>query len=220
MTDGTTPSVEVRLDSTLYLVTDDALCAPRSVPEVVAAAVRGGVTAVQVRAKGAGDRDLLALVRAVQRVLADRRDVAVVVDDAVDVALLAGADGVHLGRADLPAREVRARVGPGLLVGLSVGSQAEMDAALALPAGTLDLVGLGPVWPTATKAGATTGIGLEVLASLAARARAVGLTTAAIGGIDATRAPSVRAAGVDGLCVVSAVCAAPDPGAAARALLP
>lgn len=209
----------VRFDPTLYLVTDAALCAPRSVPEVVAAAVAGGVTAVQVRSKGSGDRDLLALVRAVLAVLEDRPDVAVVVDDAVDVALAAGADGVHVGQSDLPPTEVRTLMGPGAHVGLSLGSVAELDAALALPRGTVDLLGLGPVWPTATK-DATVGIGLEVVADLAARARAAGLVTAAIGGIDATRAPSVRAAGVDGVCVVSAVCAAPDPAAAARALLP
>ena len=218
--DGRGTGGRPRLDPTLYLVTDAAMCAPRPVADVVAAAVAGGVTAVQVRAKGVGDRDLLAMVRSVQAALADRRDVAVVVDDAVDVALVAGADGVHVGRSDLPPDAVRALVGPGMLVGLSAGREADLDAALALPPATLDYVGIGPVWATTTKAEATVGIGLEALAALAARARSCGLVTAAIGGIDAGRAPSVRAAGVDGLCVVSAVCAAPDPAAAAAALTP
>ena len=99
------------LDLSLYLVTDTALCGPRGVPDVVRAAVAGGVTAVQVRAKDASDRERLALVRRVQDVLRDT-GVALFVDDAVDLALIAGADGVHLGQSDLPAQDVR-RLGDG-----------------------------------------------------------------------------------------------------------
>jgi thiamine-phosphate pyrophosphorylase len=202
-------------DPTLYLVTDTALCAPRSVPEVVAAAVAGGVTAVQVRDKTASRRDLLALTRAVQAVLADRRDVAVVVDDALDVALLAGADGVHVGQSDLPVAEVRAAA-PHLHLGLSVGTPDELAAALALPPGTVDLLGLGPVWATPTKPDAAAALGTAGLADLVRGAG--GVTTVAIGGIRAGRAAEVAATGVDGICVVSDICAAPDPRAAAAAL--
>lgn len=205
------------VDPTLYLVTDTVLCAPRSVPEVVAAAVAGGVTAVQVRDKTASRRDLLALTRAVQAALADRRDVAVLVDDAVDVALLAGADGVHLGQDDLPVTDVRA-LAPHLHLGLSVGSAAELDAALALPAGTVDLVGLSPLWTTPTKPDAGAPLGLDGVRTLAARARAGGLACVAIGGIHLDRAAEVAATGVDGICVVSDVCAAADPRAAAAGL--
>ena len=205
------------LDPTLYLVTDTALCAPRSVPEVVGAAVAGGVTAVQVRDKTASRRDLLALTTAVQAVLADRPDVAVVVDDALDVALLAGADGVHLGQDDLPVDAVRA-LAPALHLGLSVGSAAELDAALALPAGTVDLVGLSPLWATPTKPDAGAELGLGGVRELAARARAAGISTVAIGGIHLDRAAEVAGTGVDGICVVSDICTAPDPRAAAAAL--
>ncbi|GAB3352865.1 thiamine phosphate synthase [Modestobacter lapidis] len=204
-------------DPRLYLVTDTALCAPRSVPEVVAAAVAGGVTAVQVRDKTAGRRELLALTRAVQAVLADRPDVQVVVDDAVDVALLTGA-GVHVGQQDLPAAEVRALLGPGPLVGVSVGNTAELAGVLALPAGTVDLVGLSPVWSTPTKPDAGAGLGLDGVRTLAAAARAGGLLAVAIGGISAGNAAAVAATGVDGICVVSGICAAADPAAAARTL--
>jgi thiamine-phosphate pyrophosphorylase len=205
-------------DPRLYLVTDTALCVPRSVPDVVAAAVAGGVTAVQVRDKTASRRDLLALTRAVQAVLADRPDVRLVVNDAVDVALLTGADGVHLGADDLPADEVRALLGPGPLIGVSVGSAADLTDVLALPAGAVDLVGLSPVWATPTKPDAGRGLGRDGARELAVAARAAGLVSVAIGGIHAANAASVAATGVDGICVVSDICAAADPAAAARTL--
>ncbi|SDQ36859.1 thiamine phosphate synthase [Quadrisphaera sp. DSM 44207] len=208
------------LDPTLYLVTDTALSAPRAVPDVVRAAAAGGASAVQVRDKRASARDLLALVRAVRDALADHPSVAVLVDDAVDVAVLAGADGVHVGQSDLPAEEVRALLGPQRLVGLSVGSAAEAAAAADLPPGTVDYWGLGPVWATPTKPDAAAPLGLDGLRALVAPARRAGVATVAIGGVDAERAPAVRATGVDGICVVSAVAAAADPRAAAARLLP
>ncbi|MQA33478.1 thiamine phosphate synthase [Modestobacter roseus] len=203
-------------DPTLYLVTDTLLCAPRSVPEVVAAAVAGGVTAVQVRDKTASRRELLALTRAVQRVLPD--GVALVVNDAVDVALIAGADGVHVGQDDLPAAEVRALLGPDAVLGVSVGDDADLAEVLALPPGTVDLVGLSPVWATPTKPDAGSGLGLDGVRALAARAHAGGVAAVAIGGVSAANAGQVAATGVDGVCVVSDICTAPDPAAAARAL--
>ncbi|SDD39414.1 thiamine-phosphate pyrophosphorylase [Geodermatophilus telluris] len=202
-------------DPTLYLVTDTALAGPRGVPDVVRAAVAGGVTAVQVRDKTASSRELCALALAVGEVLAGT-GVALVVNDDVEVALLAGADGVHVGQDDLPAAEVRERIGPDRLLGLSTGSDDELDVALALPSGTVDVVGIGPVWTTPTKPDAGTGLGPEGVAALAARAAAGGLRSVAIGGIDVERARLVT--GVDGICVVSAICAADDPAAAARAL--
>ncbi|WP_448641811.1 thiamine phosphate synthase [Geodermatophilus sp. URMC 63] len=202
------------LDPTLYLVTDTALSAPRTVPDVVRAAVAGGVTAVQVRDKTASRRELYELTLAVKAVLDP--GVALFVNDAVDVALLAGADGVHVGQDDLPPAEVRALIGPDRLLGLSAGSDDELAVALALPPGTVDVVGIGPVWTTPTKPDAGTGLGPEGVAALAAAARDGGLRSVAIGGISAERAPQVT--GVDGICVVSAVCAAPDPAGAARTL--
>ena len=205
-------------DPTLYLVTDTELAAPRPVADVVRAAVAGGVTTVQVRDKTASRRELLGLTRAVQAALADRPDVALWVNDAVDVALLAGADGVHVGQDDLPPAEVRDLLGPDRLLGFSVSSVAELDVARALPAGTVDLVGIGPVWTTPTKPDAGSALGPDGVRALSDAARAAGFTTVAIGGIDAARAAEVSATGVDGVCVVSAVCTAPDPADAARAL--
>ncbi|MGK5173246.1 thiamine phosphate synthase [Geodermatophilus sp. CPCC 205761] len=206
------------VDWTLYLVTDTALCRPRPVADVVRAAVAGGVTAVQVRDKTAPRRELLALTRAVQAALAGRPDVPVLVNDAVDVALLTGADGVHVGQDDLPPAETRALVGPERLVGVSVSSQAELDAVLALPAGTVDVVGIGPVWTTATKPDAAPALGPAGTRALASAAHAGDLAAVAIGGVDAGNAAAVAETGVDGACVVSAICAAGDPEAAARGL--
>jgi thiamine-phosphate pyrophosphorylase len=206
--------VRPALDPTLYLVTDTALSRPRAVADVVRAAVAGGVTAVQVRDKDASRRELYALTLAVRAVLPP--GVALFVNDAVDVALLAGADGVHVGQDDLPPAGVRALIGPDRLLGLSTGTREELAAALALPPGTVDVVGIGPVWSTPTKPDAGAGLGPGGVAALAAGARAGGLRSVAIGGVSAANAASVT--GVDGVCVVSAICAAPDPAAAAREL--
>jgi thiamine-phosphate pyrophosphorylase len=210
--------MSVVFDPTLYLVTDTGLCRPRPVADVVRAAVAGGVTAVQVRDKTASRRELYALTVAVRAALADAPQVAVIVNDAVDVALLAGADGVHVGQDDLPPAEVRALIGPDLLLGLSISSLTELEQALTLPAEVVDLVGLGPVWTTPTKPDAGPELGPAGLAALAEGARGAGLLSVAIGGISAANAAAVWATGVDGICVVSDICAATDPAQAARRL--
>lgn len=199
------------LDLTLTLVTDTDLCGPRGVPAVVRAAVAGGVTAVQVRAKDATDRERLALVRGVADVLRDT-GVALLVDDAVDVALLAGADGVHLGQSDLPASEVRRLAGPDLVVGLSVSSVEEVRAA---PADAVDYLGVGPVWATPTKPLAAPALGPAGTAAVVA---AASVPCVAIGGVHAGTVEELRRSRIAGICVVSAVCAAADPEAAARDL--
>jgi thiamine-phosphate pyrophosphorylase len=210
--------VRRRLDPTLYLVTDTELSRPRHVPDVVRKAVAGGVTAVQVRDKQASRRALYELTLAVREALTSTPDVALVVNDAVDVAVLADADGVHVGQDDLPPTEVRRLIGPDRLLGLSVGTADDLAAALALPSGVLDLIGLSPVWATPTKPDAGRELGLEGARVLAEAARVAGLPSAAIGGIRASNAASVAATGVNGICVVSDICAAPDPTEAARRL--
>ncbi|WP_432523399.1 thiamine phosphate synthase [Kineococcus sp. SYSU DK006] len=200
--------MSARFDPTLHLVTDTALCGPRGVPDVVRAAVAGGVSAVQVRAKDVGDRDRLALVRAVRAVL-EGTGVALLVDDALDVALLAGADGVHLGQSDLPAEEVR-RIAPDLLIGLSVSTVEQARAA-----GPVDYLGVGPVHATATKPDAAAPLGAEGVRAVVA---ATELPCVAIGGINPATLDELRGTGLAGFCVVSAVCAAEDPERAARQL--
>jgi thiamine-phosphate pyrophosphorylase len=203
----------------LYLVTDTALCSPRSVPDVVASAVEGGATCVQVRDKHAGGRDLLELLVAVAAAVGGR--VPVLVDDRVDVFLAARArgarvDGVHIGQSDLPAALVRAMVGPGAVVGLSAATPEQFRAAACLPAGTVDYLGVGAVHATATKPDHPAPLGIDGFAALMASAP---LPCVAIGGITAVDAQPLRRAGAAGIAVVSALCAAADPRQAARGLL-
>lgn len=202
------------LDLTLYLVTDSALCGGRGVVDTVRAAVAGGVTAVQVRETTAGTRELCTLTRAVHETLAGS-GVPLFVNDRLDVALAVGTEGVHLGQGDLPAVDARRIAGPDLLIGLSVSTPAQVAEAGALPPGCVDYLGVGPVFATATKPRAATPLGLDTTARVAL---ASALPTVAIGGIDASNVDAVRATGVDGVAVVSAVCTAPDPSEAARGL--
>jgi thiamine-phosphate pyrophosphorylase len=197
------------LDPRLYLVVDPVHGPPDPLA-VVRDAVAGGVTAVQVRAPRATG---LALYEATVGVLLALRGsgVAVVVDDRLDVALAAGADGVHLGRHDLPPEAARRVAGPELSIGWSVTGPDDLEIA----PDAVDLLGIGPVFATATKPDAAPATGLDGLRRLAT---AVDVPSVAIGGIDAGNAAAVLAAGVDGLAVSSAIAGADNPGAAARAL--
>ena len=190
----------------LYLVTDSALAAPRALIDVVAAAVRGGVTAVQLREKDCCTREFVELARALKAAVT----VPLIVNDRVDVALAADADGVHVGQSDMDCRDVRRILGSSAIVGLSV--EKPEQAAADLP---VDYFGVGPIFATPTKSDAASAWGLEPLAALRARTRR---QLIAIGGIHAGNAHQVMEAGADGIAVVSAICTAPDPEAAAREL--
>ncbi|GAA4810332.1 thiamine phosphate synthase [Actinomycetospora chlora] len=188
------------LDPRLYLVVDPVHGPPDPLA-VVRDAVDGGVTAVQVRAPRATG---LALYEATVGVLLALRGsgVAVVVDDRLDVALAAGADGVHLGRHDLPPEAARRVAGPEPSIGWSVTGPDDLDTALD----AVDLLGIGPVFATATKPDAAPATGVDGLRRLAT---AVDVPSVAIGGIDTGNAAAVLAAGVDGLAVSSATAAPP-----------
>lgn len=213
------------IDTTLYFITDSAQCAQcgRSVAETAAAAVRGGAGWVQVRDKTLSDaafyRLSRAVLEAVERVaLPAGRRVPVVLNDRVDVAARLLAEGrdvhIHVGQDDMPVADVRRRLGPQPLLGLSAAAPAEFAAARA--SGVVDLLGVGPVFATATKGDAGAALGVARLAELTARAS---LPVVAIGGINAARAARLRGSGVVGVCVVSAICLAADPEASARALV-
>lgn len=192
----------------VYLVTDDR---PDhgEVAAIVEQALAGGVTCVQLRRKQDDGGPMLKLALRL-RELASAHGALFIVNDRLDIALLSGADGVHVGQTDLPASLVKSRF-PELVVGVSARSvgeavQAEQDGA--------DYLGVGSVYPTATKGDAVL-TGLDVLAACK---RAVRIPIVGIGGITVERAPEVMAAGADGVAVVSAVMSAPDPKAAAAAL--
>lgn len=172
--------------------------------------VSTGVDGVQVRAKHLTDRELWAYV---DRVIAAVRPLGatVLVDDRLDVALAAGADGVHLGAEDLPVRAARALAPRGFLVGATCR---DAEQALAAARDGADYAGVGPVYPTTTKTGLPEPIGLTPLARTATV-----LPVIAIAGITADRVPEVLAAGAHGVAVASAVWRSADPPAAARRLV-
>jgi thiamine-phosphate pyrophosphorylase len=191
----------------LYLVIE-AAPARAVVPDALA----GGVGVVQLRDKHRLDHELVEAGREL-RAICDRRGALLVLNDRPDLALECGADGVHVGQDDEPVESVRALVGPDVLIGLSTHSPAQVDAAEAAP--EVDYLGVGPVYPTATKPGLAP-VGLELVQHAAAHASKPWF---AIGGIDAERAPAVVAAGARRLAVVRAIRDAADPRAAAELLL-
>ncbi|MFF0739103.1 thiamine phosphate synthase [Streptomyces sp. NPDC004111] len=199
------------LDLSLYLVTDTRLCGDRGVAATVAAAVRGGVTAVQLRDPDGDARSLFSLGRAIQAELAGT-GVPLIVNDRLDVAVWLGADGVHLGQRDVSPVLARRLLGPDAYVGLSVSRPEH----LAHVPDAVDHLGVGPVFAQSTKPDADTPLGLDGLARIV---RESPLPCVAIGGIGVSEAAAVMACGASGIAVVSAVCGRPDPTAASRSLV-
>ena len=187
------------------------MTAGRGLRETVAAAVEGGATMVQLRHKNGPARALVEAGRALRALLAPR-GIPLIVNDRVDVAQAIGAEGVHLGQDDLPPAVARAILGPRAIIGHSITAGPQLAA---FDAADVDYVGLGPVFPTGTKADAAPALGEAAFAAIRRQLRC---PVVAIGGIDATNAARAIAAGADGVAVVSAICAAPDVRAAARAL--
>ena len=195
----------------LYLVTDERLSRGRATAEIVRAAIRGGVDAVQLRGKDLPAREQMAIGRALRAITRDA-GVLFIVNDRVDLALALEADGVHVGQDDLGADDVRRLVGPDLIVGVSAATISEARAARDTGA---DYLGVGAIYGTATKPDAGAATGPALIGTIRA---AVDLPIVGIGGIKATNAAEVIAAGADGVAVVSAIVSAADPEAAAREL--
>lgn len=176
---------------------------------VLPALAEAGIDGFQVRAKGLADAALVAFAESVIAAVRPRGAV-VVVNDHVDVALASGADGVHLGRSDLPIAAARS-LGPDLLLGATCRDATQARVAAADGA---DYAGFGPVFATTSKTGLPAPLGVD-----AVRAAAGILPLVAIGGIDARTARSVRAAGADGVAVIGAIWRQRDPVAAAKELV-
>lgn len=187
------------------LVTDDAVLAGRDLITLAQAAERGGITSLQLRLKHAAPREQVALARALVGALS----VPVLVNDRPDVALAAGAAGVHLGPGDLPAHLTRRIVPASFIVGVSVGSPDE-----ALTAGDADYWGVGPWRATGTKADAGAALGADGFARIVRLSG--GRPCIAIGGLGPADVAAVRAAGGAGVAVVSAILGAEEVEAAAR----
>ncbi len=195
----------------LYLVTDRPLCGGRALEEVVAQAVEGGVACVQLREKELGTRAFVELAVALKRLLAPAK-VPLIINDRLDVALAAGADGLHVGQGDMPYHLVRRFMGPRAIIGLSVETWADVEQAQAFD---VDYLGVSPVFQTPTKTDTKAAWGLEGIRRIKAFSRH---PLVAIGGLNPANAAAAVQAGADGIAVVSAICASPDPRQAARDL--
>jgi thiamine-phosphate pyrophosphorylase len=196
----------------ICLVTDRELCGGRPLEWVVARALEGGVASVQLREKELSTRAFLEEALTLKALL-DAAGLPLIINDRVDVALAAGAAGVHLGQADLPCEAARRLLGPRAILGLSVECWEDVVRAEDQP---VDYLGVSPVFATPTKTDTREPWGLEGLVRIRAFSRH---PLVAIGGVHPGNAAALRAAGASGLAVVSALCAVPDPAGAARELV-
>ena len=195
----------------LYLVTDQSIAGGRTLRDVVAAAVQGGVTCVQLREKHLNTRDFLAQAVLLKQLLRPH-GVPLVINDRIDIALACGADGVHLGQSDMPVMQARRLLPPEVFIGWSVETLDDVSRSATLP---VDYLGVSPIFATPTKSDTASPWGLDGLRQVRA---ATALPLVAIGGIHVGNAVEVLHAGADGLAVVSALCTAHDPCEAAAAL--
>lgn len=198
------------LDMRLYLVTDRSYLAGRDFLTVLDAALRGGVTMIQLREKEASSREFFDLAIQV-RELAHSHGVPLWINDRLDIALAVEADGLHIGQSDLPAAVARRLMPPAMKLGVSAQTveqaiQAERDGA--------DCLGVGAMFPTGTKSDAKP-VSADELRRIKQTVR---IPIVAIGGINASNLALPMRYGADGVAVVSAIMFAPDPEAAAREL--
>ncbi|MFZ3349310.1 MAG: thiamine phosphate synthase [Xanthobacteraceae bacterium] len=210
----------MKVDLRLNAIVDPERAHGRDLAELARLCAEGGATLIQLRDKISETRAMVEEARAIKKALAPLA-VPFVVNDRVDVALAAAADGVHLGQNDMAVADARRLLGPGPIIGLSVKNVGEADTA---PIELIDYVGSGGVYVTLSKQQKNPPIGPEGLARIVAvlRRRAgehnKELPVCGIAGIDANNAGAVIAAGAEGVAVISALSLDPDPAAAARAL--
>lgn len=203
------------VDLRLYALVDPAVAGGRSLADLTAR-VAGAATLLQLRDKHSSTRVMVEEARALRAVL-EPAGVPLLINDRVDVALAAEADGVHIGQDDLSAADARLLLGSTAIIGLSVKSVQQAEAA---PLEHLDYVAIGGVYGTTSKENTSTPIGITGLRTIAQtlRARDPSLPICAIAGINAGNAADVVAAGADGVAVISALSLAADPAQAARTL--
>lgn len=201
-----------RVDFSLYLVTDRKQLPGGDLCAAVEGALRGGVRAVQLREKDLASRELYELALRL-REITSRQGARLFINDRLDIALAAGADGVHLGESSLPVGRVRGIAGERLLIGVSCHS---LEGALAAQEGGADFITFSPVFFTPSKACYGEPVGIERLAEACRRLR---IPVFALGGIKPENVPVVLSRGAHGVALISAILAAGDPENAARELL-
>ena len=198
-------------DLRLYAITDRrALPAGVTLAQAVEAALVGGVTCLQLREKEASAGEILTLARTLLPLCRARR-VPLLINDRVDIALAAGADGVHLGQDDLPLPEARPLLGPDRILGATAHT---VDEALRAQAEGADYLGVGAMFPTGTKTD-TVPTSADTLKAICA---AVSIPVVAIGGVNAENLPTLAGTGIAGAAVVSAIFSQGDLTVAARTL--
>ena len=199
------------IDYSLYLCTDRRLMTSPTIEASVESALRGGTTVIQLREKDCSSREFYELGLRVKKIT-ERYNAPLIINDRVDIALAVGAAGVHVGQGDLPCKVVREMVGPDMIVGVSA---ATLDEAVRAEQDGADYLGVGAMYATATKTD-TRPVSMEELLKIRA---AVKIPIVVIGGINKQTLGNFKGTGVNGLAVVSAIVAQPDPEAAARELL-
>ena len=203
------------LDLSLYALLDPAVAGGRSLPALTAL-IAESVTLVQLRDKHGSTRVMIEEARDIMAVLRPR-GVPLLINDRVDVALAAGAQGVHIGWDDMEVADARRLLGKDAIIGLSIKT---IEQAAAAPLDLLDYVAIGGVFATTSKDNVSAPIGIDGLRDLVRfiRERKPGHPICAIAGITAGNAGEVIAAGTDGVAVISALSLAPNPAEAARGL--
>ncbi len=200
-----------QFDLRLYAITDAGLSRGRSHSDVIAAAIRGGATIVQYREKNASTRKMIEEARALSAMCREHH-VPFIVNDRLDVALAVDADGVHVGQEDMPASTARKLIGKEKILGVSAENEEQARTAIADGA---DYLGVGTVFPTATKSDAGIPIGLDGVERIV---RISKVPVVGIGGISASNAAEVIRAGAIGVAVISAIVNAEDVELATREL--
>ena len=195
----------------LHILTDTVLQSRFSHMEITRLAIVGGADTIQYRQKSGSTREMIEIARNMKR-LCSEADVTFIVNDRLDVAIAAEADGVHLGQDDFPIPMARELLGEGRIIG---GSAATLNEARKCLSEGADYVGFGPVYPTSSKDDAGPVSGIDILKQVV---EIIPVPIIAIGGVGAENIPDVMRAGAHGIAVISAVCCQDDPEKATRSL--
>lgn len=199
------------VDYSLYLVTDRSILKGRDLFAAVEEAIKGGATLVQLREKDVSSLDFYNIALRMRQITHEC-NVPLIINDRLDIALAVDADGLHVGHEDLPVEVARRLLGSGKILGYSVTSAEEARHGEKSGA---DYLGAGPVFPTGSKSDAADPIGTETLAVIR---KAVSIPVVAIGGVGASNILDVKASGVDGISVISAILGSHDIEGASRNL--
>lgn len=201
----------MKFDLSLYLVTDPDLIGDRDLNQLVESAVKGGVTMVQLREKNCSSRKFLEKALQLKACLAPY-GIPLIINDRLDIAIAADADGLHIGQSDLPWEIARKHLGSDKILGLSVENLEQAKEAAGFG---IDYIGISPVFSTPTKTDTAEPFGLEGIAQIR---NICSLPSVAIGGIHAHNVQDVLRAGTDGIAVVSAILGQENPESAAKQL--